>query len=381
MKLLPPKLFYFFWFVALGVYMPFVVLYYREIGLDEAQIGLLLALSGVTQIVAGPLWGILADALRLRRLLPVVIVGTLVPVALIGQVAAFAPIFALALIQSTFNVAVSPLADSATLEALGEQRERYGAQRVWGAVGWGVSTVVAGWLVDSLGLGLIFWAYPLTGALAAFAALAMPRAALPATSTNLANAARRLLRDPRWARFLASALLIGCSGALVHGFLSLYLQDIGAGGSEIGLAYLIASVSELPVMALSPLVLRRWGARPLLVTSGLAYAVRMAIYAVAPGPAFVIVAQLLHGLCFAAMWTAGVLEAQRLAPPGMEATAQSLFGTATFGVAVVLANIVGGVIYRDFGFGALFAAAAVLALLGAFGMLFVGEERRVAVTP
>ena len=41
MKLLAPKLFYFYWFVALGVYSPFVVLYYRRVGLDEAQIGLL----------------------------------------------------------------------------------------------------------------------------------------------------------------------------------------------------------------------------------------------------------------------------------------------------------------------------------------------------
>ncbi|MEN9934406.1 MAG: hypothetical protein RLZZ387_985 [Chloroflexota bacterium] len=368
MKLLAPKLFYFFWFVALGTSMPFIVLYYREAGLDPAQIGLLLAVPGVLQIVAGPLWGLLADALRLPRLLPVVIVGTLVPVALIGQVESFAPIFALVVVHALFMVAVSPLADSATLAALGGAHERYGAQRVWGAVGWGVSTVVAGWLVERLGLGFIFWAYPLTGALAALAAAVMPRAELPAAA-NLAGATRTLLRDPRWVRFLGSALLIGCSGALVHGFLSLYLQDLGAGGEQIGLAYLVASISELPVMALSPFVLRRWGARPLLITAGLAYTVRMAIFAAAPVPEWVLVAQLLHGLCFAAMWTGGVVEAQRLAPAGLEATAQSLFGTFTFGIAVVLANTIGGVFYRDFGFGALFAAAAVLSLLGALGLL------------
>ncbi|MFO7169476.1 MAG: MFS transporter [Chloroflexota bacterium] len=379
MKLLAPKLFYFYWFVALGVYSPFVVLYYRRVGLDEAQIGLLLALAGITQIIAGPLWGLLADTLRLRRLLPLVIVCTLVPVALMGRASGFAMIFVLALVHAIFSVAVSPLADSATLTALGPQRERYGSQRVWGAVGWGVSTVVAGWLVERFDLGLIFWAYPLTGAFAAFAALAMPRAELPAGDVKLVAAARTLLKDPRWAWFLVSALLIGCSGSLVHGFLSLYLEDLGAGGEQIGLAYLVASVSELPVMALSPLVLRRWGARPLLVTAGLVYAVRMAIYVVAPSPSWVLVAQLSHGLCFAAMWTGGVVEAQRLAPPGLEATAQSLFGTAVFGIAVALANTIGGVIYRDFGFGALFAAAAVLAVIGAFGMLLVREEQPVVV--
>jgi MFS transporter, PPP family, 3-phenylpropionic acid transporter len=375
MKLLAPRLFYFFWFVALGSAMPFIVLYYRDVGLDPAQIGVLLALGGVMQIVAGPLWGVLADALRLPRLLPAVIVGTLIPVALLGQATSFVPIFVLALVQSLFNVAVSPLADSATLAMLGDERERYGALRVWGAVGWGVSTVAAGWLVDRLGLSVIFWAYPLTGLLAVLAALGMPRAQIPPVA-GLARSAGLLLRDRRWLRFLASALLIGCSGALVHGFLSLYLEDLGANAEQIGLAYLVASVSELPVMALSPLVLRRWGARPLLVTAGLAYAVRMAIFAAAPGPGWVLGAQLLHGLCFAAMWTGGVVEAQRLAPPGLEATAQSLFGMATFGLAVVLANLIGGVVYRDYGFGALFGAAAVLALVGALGMVNAEALRR-----
>jgi predicted MFS family arabinose efflux permease len=378
MKLLAPKAFYFFWFVALGVISPFIVLYYRQAGLDAAQIGLLLAIPGITQIVAGPLWGLLADTLRLRRLLPVVILGTLLPTALIGLASGFLPIFLLAVAAALFSPAVSPLADSATLAALGDQRERYGAQRVWGAIGWGVSTVAAGWLVERSGLWVIFWAYPLMGALAVLAAIVMPRADLPAA--NLAGAARALLRDPRWARFLGCSILIGASGALVHGFLSLYLEDIGAGGEQIGLAYLIASLSELPVMALSPIVLRRWGARPLLIVSGLAYAIRMAIYGLAPFPEVALAAQLLHGFCFAAMWTAGVVEAQRLAPPGLAATAQGLFGTAVFGVAVAVANSIGGLIYRDYGFGALFFAAAILALAGSAGLTFARAEQPVPAT-
>lgn len=76
----------------------------------------------------------------------------------------------------------------------------------------------------------------------------------------------------------------------------------------------------------------------------------------------------------------GVVEAQRHAPAGLEATAQSLSGTAAFGVAVALANLIGGVVYRDFDFGALFAAAGVLALLGAAGFLLGRAEQPVPAT-
>src|SRR5262245_27799036 len=81
--LIAPKLCYFGWFAALGMFMPYVGLYYRETGLDLARIGLLVALPGLLQIVATPLWGFVADALRINRpLLPLAVAGTLLPVLL-----------------------------------------------------------------------------------------------------------------------------------------------------------------------------------------------------------------------------------------------------------------------------------------------------------
>ena len=108
--LIAPKVFYFFWFVALGSFMPFITLHYRNIGLDLAQIGVLLSLAGILQI-ASPLWGLLADALRIRRvLLPIVIVGAILPAIVLGRVTDFWFIFALVVIMSLFAAPVAPLA-------------------------------------------------------------------------------------------------------------------------------------------------------------------------------------------------------------------------------------------------------------------------------
>jgi PPP family 3-phenylpropionic acid transporter len=374
-SLLTPKVFYFFWFTALGVYAPFITLYYQKRGLDLSQIGLLLALPGITQIVAGPLWGLLADALHLhRKLLPLVIIGTIIPITLIGVLDSFWPILLLAACSAIFSVPIAALSDTATLTLLGERREQYGAQRVWGAIGWGLSSIISGVIVRQFGLGIMFWIFPVVGCGAVLASLRLPGAEL--VDSHVLGTARSLLRDTRWIRFLFCSLLIGCSASLMHGFLSIYLAQLGAGTDQIGLAYTIASISEMPVMALAPLVLRRWGARPLLVCAGLAYALRLTIYILAPSPEWALGAQLLHGFCFAAMWTAGVHEAQRLALPGLAATAQSLFSTALFGVAVVIANTIGGVIYQNMGSTVLFASAAVLALIGAVGFMLPFEERK-----
>jgi hypothetical protein len=101
---------------------------------------------------------------------------------------------------------------------------------------------------------------------------------------------------------------------------------------------------------------------------------RAGIYVLAPSLGWALAAQVLHGPCFAALWTGGVDEAQRLAPKGMEVTAQSLFGTMFFGVATAIASVIAGWIYRDFSSGALFSIGSLVALLGALAML-VGRQR------
>ena len=369
-----PRIFYFAWYTTLGVYFPFITLYYRESGLSLTQIGYLLALPGVAQIIAGPLWGLLADSLRIHRiLLPIAIIGTVIPTTLIGRFQDVTPILFLAAAAAIFSIPIAPLADTASLALLGERHAQYGSLRVWGAVGWGISTVAAGVVVERMGLSIIFWLYPLFGLLTLLTALVLPKVAL--NPTNTLSAARKLLRDPRWVRYMLCVLLIGCSSALMHGFLSIYLAELGAGRDKIGLAYMIASLSEMPVMLLATLVLRRWGAKPLLVCAGLAYSLRLTIFALFPDPTIVLAAQLLHGFCFGTLWIAGVHEAQRLAPAGLAATAQSLLGTATFGIAVVLANLVGGMIYQSTGSATLFGTAAFLALLGGLGFLIpVGRD-------
>lgn len=366
--LLAPKIFYFCWFASIGLLMPFLGPYYRSIGLDLAQIGVLMAIPGVLQLIASPLWSLIADGLRLQRLmLPLAVGASLLPVFLIGQTQSFGVLIVLIIVYALAVAPVPALSDSATLSLLGERRDLYGSQRVWGAVGWGVSTLISGWLVARFGLAVGFLGYFCMGILTTVAGARLPSGTPP--NVDIRAAAGTLLRDRRWAIFLGCTILMGCSSAVMHNFLALYLQDLGASSEQIGLTFMLSSLSEMPVMALSPLLLRRWGSRPLLVVGGFFFVLRSLLSALAPTPELAIAAQLLHGPCFALLWTAGVLEARALAPRGLETTAQSLFGTAVFGIGGAIMSTAGGLLYRDFGYASVFYAGAATALLGAIGIM------------
>src|SRR4051812_1334028 len=76
-----PKLFYFCNFAAMAAIMPFLALYYKQVGLTGREIGLVASLSPLVSLLAAPLWGGLADATQQhRRLLFLAISGFLAAV-------------------------------------------------------------------------------------------------------------------------------------------------------------------------------------------------------------------------------------------------------------------------------------------------------------
>ena len=63
-----PKAAYFFYYAATASLLPFIALYYAQVGLSAAQIGLLSGILPLVTLVSAPLWGALADAFRRPRL-------------------------------------------------------------------------------------------------------------------------------------------------------------------------------------------------------------------------------------------------------------------------------------------------------------------------
>ena len=55
------KLFYLWYFMATGIYFPYLSLYLRAIHLDGAQIGLVASTAPLAGVVLQPLWGTLSD--------------------------------------------------------------------------------------------------------------------------------------------------------------------------------------------------------------------------------------------------------------------------------------------------------------------------------
>ncbi|MEN6480066.1 MAG: MFS transporter, partial [Anaerolineales bacterium] len=105
-------------------------LYFRRVGLDNSQVGLLIAVQPLVMLIAGPLWSLLADRLHLRsRLLSLVLALSIVPALATPLCTQFWPLMAWNLLYAVMQAPIQPLMDSSAVLALGDNRHQYSAVR------------------------------------------------------------------------------------------------------------------------------------------------------------------------------------------------------------------------------------------------------------
>ena len=371
-----PRLFYFCYSAAMAAVSPFLALYYRQIGLSEGQIGLLAGIPPLLGLIAAPLWGALADATQQhKRLLALAVVGTATAVALLSQIANLGLLVPVVMLYAFCNTPIMPLVDNSVLLLLGDRKADYGKHRLWGAVGWGVAAPVLGALIERFGLS---WGFSAALLFLGSCLYAVQRLAVQPVSLGQPfwQGMRFFVTRWPWIVFLITLFLNGVAAGVGHNFLFLYLDQLHASKTLMGLSLLVEAVSEVPVFFFGNRLLQRWGARGLLLVALGANALRMFSYALMPAAWLVLPIHLLHGLTFSAMWIAGVSYANRAAPPGMGATAQGLLSGVSLGLAGATGALVGGVLYEWSGPALMFAWSGVVVLVGLLFFALAGRQEQ-----
>lgn len=372
-----PKAFYFCFYAAGAALMPFLVLYYESLGLSGRQIGFLAGISPFISLVGAPLWGALADITRRHKAIwSIAIAGAITMALVLSRVTIFALLIPTVVLYALFASPIIPLADSAVMALLAERRDRYGRQRIWGAVGWGIAGPLVGQLIETRGLQWAFWGYAgimLVGLLVV--------GQIPYRADGLQapfwRGTRTLLANRAWLLFLFLAFVGGAGQAVIHNYLFLYMNDLGASKTMMGFSLTIATLSELPMFFFADRFLARWSAKGLFVFGTLVYVIRAMALSFINIPGLILVTQLTHGLTFSAMWVAGVSYADQIAPPGLKATAQGLFTGVFMGIGSATGAVVGGLLYQDFG-GAVMYRSMSLVVAGSI-LVFLLVQRQSAL--
>ena len=346
-------LFYGVNFIATGM-TTFAPKFYGEIGLSDGQIGLISAILALVALAAQPAWGMMADRAKYKRtVIAVALTGAGLTCFLVLPAAGrFIPLLLVLTLYNTLYLPAMPVGNAISIEYTDAHGHRFGPVRMMGTIGYQVGILATGFLLVNSLRGL----YPAMGVmllLAAGSALLLPPVQGHQHSREKLSL-RPFFQDKALMLLFAAAFIghIGHQFNLV--FFSKRLGDLGISNSVTGLINTFSVILEIPFLIFGDRIMKRlsiwtW----LLVGMGIG-AVRFLLIAVLRAPVPIVLVQMLsiaHLACFEFF---PFIYIGRVARKELLASAQSLYQMVTFGVARIVASLVGGVIADAMGIPAVY---------------------------
>ena len=363
--------FYFLFFAGSVAVLNYYTLYFQQQGLSGTQIGVLMGMASLIGLFSGPMWSGLADASQRHRLiLSIAMLGNLIAIFLFPFSNMFWWFFALIALEAIFAGPIQSMADNATMTMLGDEKELYGRVRIGGTIGWGIAAPIVGVVVARYGMRYNFSIYSLMF-LIALIALQQMHFSSHKSQGSYWSGVRGLLTDRKWIVFLIIVIIAASGNGVINNYLFVYLQKIGTSPALMGWAVTISTVVEVPALFFANRMLKKLGARGLLLLGLASMAVRCGLYGLVNLPWGALTVQLLQFVTFPILWAAGVSYADENAPAGMGATAQSIFNGAFMGIGSAAGGFFGGVLLQYLGVQNMFLTFGAVLLLAAliFGVL------------
>lgn len=365
MKKTWPFSFYFLYYAALAFFMPFIVLFYQQLLFTGPQIALLTGIPPLITLFAAPFWTNVADSTHRHRLvMSLGISVAILSVLLLQKLDVFVIIFLIVLVFNFFFSPVASLSDSATMAMLGENRAMYGRVRLGGTIGWGLFALIAGTMINNYGLKIAFWGFAFFMFINLIIAQKLTFDESAGHESLNSGGIKYFLASRRWQIFLFSAFLGGLGASSVASFLAPYMTGLGADETAVGLAIMIATLTELPIFFFGNRLLKRFSAQGLFTAALVMMGIRSILYAVVKTTSAVYLVQAFGGMIFPAMWLAGVAYADEHAPAGLKSTAQGLFGAMSFGFGSAVGGFLAGLLLESVGGRGMYLVFGLIILSG-----------------
>ncbi|MCP3142432.1 MFS transporter [Pyxidicoccus xibeiensis] len=373
--------FYFFYYAAVGIVLPFLPAYLKSLSLSTTQVGLLLAINPLVSLLAPPLWGHLADRTgRASRILTVLASGAVLAFSLLLLAREFPALVASLVTYAFFVTSFTPLIDSLALHHVARAGGSYAHLRLFGSLGFIASSVGFGLLVTRVDRITVITAL---GLLALLLAWSFTLRDTPASGDvrphPLAGVKLLRHRDFRW--MLSATCLHWMACAPYHGTLSIHVTALGLSPAVVGVTAGAGVVAEVVVMALYPRLAARFAPRHVLALAFASSALRWAGMALTSSAGVLVGLAPLHGLTFGAFYVASVAFLARRVPPELRASGQALFAAVTFGMGGLVGYAGSGAAYDWLGGHRLFAVAAGLELVALFLVLQASPPGEPEVRP
>jgi len=355
------SIFYCCYFGALGALVPYWGLYLDRLGFTAKDIGLLMACMMVTRIISPNLWGWLAD--RSGQRMRIIRFGTFF--AAVGYAGALFgnSFWWLAGVMMSFSFfwhAVLPQFEAVTLNHLGLQIARYSHVRMWGSVGFILSAVGLGAVLDHFGLALLPYVIVML-MVGIWLSTLFVNDTVKIADVVEPIPLRRILARSDVRALLVVCVLMQASHGPYYTFYSLYLEQVGYSRTAIGQLWALGVVAEIVIFLYLHKLSRRFALQHLLGLSLALTTVRWLLIGLFPESLLLLLfAQCLHAASFGIYHAVAIQMVHGYFAGKHQGRGQALYSSLGFGAGGAIGSLFSGYLWASAGSTATFLVAAAL---------------------
>lgn len=353
--------FYFFYFATLGGFLPFWSLYLKECAFNAAEIGELTALLVGTKIIAPNLWGWIADhtGKSLRVIRTAAFLAALLFAGFLYQKSY--QWFAIVTVGFSFfwNAAL-PQFEAATLHYLKNEPHRYSHIRLWGSIGFIVTVLGVGYLLDLYPINLLPWFILFLLASIWLISLLIPEVN-SAKASQSAIGIWQIIKQPEVIAFLCVYMLLQAAHGPYYVFFSIYLKQYDYSSTLIGLLWSLGAGAEIIVFIFMRQLLKYASLRSILLVSVLLSVLRWLLIGWYTGNLWILLgAQVLHAATFGMAHVAAIHLVQSYFGQYHQGKGQALYSSLSFGLGGMFGGLYSGYAWDLYGGQLVFSFAAIL---------------------
>lgn len=375
-----PALYFFYTLFAMasGIYLAFINVYLYSLGFSNMDIGLFSAIVPIAALGLQMLFGLVADRVRLKNTVAIVLLIALVLVSGLFLFTRGRPQIAILMSAWTgLHAGLLAISTAIILENMSAhgQEGRFGRVRLAYSLGYALPNGLLGWLFNRS----IIWMFP---SVMVFAAMAMvPLIMMPKSrgvpDTGVRVPWTRIFSYRRLMALFAVSVLLCISNGFVYTYMPVYFMEVGGNSELYGYAVLLMTAVETPFLLASGWLIRRFGIEKLLVVPMVSLMVRWALISAFPNPWVIVLSNMLHGTGFIVLHLTLARYVADQVEPGLQATGQTMVNVALYSISRAVSGLLGGWLTQSLGIRRTFAInAGYVAVVLVCYLLLLGLWRR-----
>lgn len=343
-------------------------------GFTNTEVGVLLAVANIVSAVFQPFIAGIIDkkgALTNRRFIMisvlVILAGSIILLfARDSKIVVFIVFALIYMIQFAYQPVMTALCFE--YQKAGS-KINYGLARGLGSASFAVTAAIIGGVIEERGVEILLWVNIVTMAISFIVALTFKK---PGNAVEEASHIKVkgkgfvafLKSYPAFALFLVATVFFFFAHNMINDFMIQIIRHLGGGETELGYANFLQAILELPVMALIGLVLKKISSSNLLIVSGFAFFIKIAILIFATNMFMMYVSQSFQLFAYAVFIPAAAYYVSTTMDESDQVKGQA-YVTSAITVGGVFSNLISGIVLDNLGINQMLIIGTAVCAVGA----------------